>query len=86
MDALNRFTALHQAGLQAVLISCSPFNGEYVPLIRTLLAIEVAIEVFGPVLVIVYTADWTEQIWQFGLDTPVPITQYVLAYGGETVG
>lgn len=84
--AEERFTALRKAGLLAVLISCSPFHAEKVPLKRTLLAIEVAIEVFGPRNVIVYTAEWIEHIWHFGLDTPVSINQYVLAYGGETAG
>lgn len=84
--AEQRFTALRKAGLLAVLISCSPFHAEKVPLKRTLLAIEVAAEIFGPERVIVYTPDWIEQIWHFGLDTPVSINQYVLAYGGETAG
>lgn len=84
--AEQRFRALQQAGLQAVLISCSPFHAEKVPLKRTLLAIEVAIEIFGPERVIVYTSDWIEQIWHFGLENPVSINQYVLAYGGETAG
>lgn len=84
--AEQRFLALQQAGLQAVLISCSPFHAEKVPLKRTLLAIEVAIEIFGPERVIVYTSDWIEQIWHFGLENPVSINQYVLAYGGETAG
>jgi len=84
--AEQRFYALRQAGLQAILISCSPFHAEKVPLKRTLLAIEVAIEVFGPKCVIVYTSEWIDHIWHFGLDTPVSINQYVMAYGGETAG
>jgi len=84
--AEQRFTALRKAGLLAVLISCSPFHAETVPLKRTLLAIEVAVEIFGPESVIVYTSDWIDQIWHFGLETPVSINQYVLAYGGETAG
>lgn len=84
--AEQRFQALRQAGLQAVLISCSPFHAEKVPLKRTLIAIEVAYEVFGPERVMVYTSDWIEQIWHFGLENPVSINQYVMAYGGEAAG
>ncbi len=84
--AEQRFNALRKAGLLAVLISCSPFHAEKIPLKRTLLAIEVAAEIFGPEGVIVYTPDWIDQIWHFGLETPVSINQYVLAYGGETAG
>jgi pyruvate-formate lyase-activating enzyme len=57
--ALERFEALRDAGLDAVLISATPFHNEHIPLERTALAIRAARKVF-PAGVIV----WTPQLYQ----------------------
>ena len=45
--AVAHFRALKEAGLQAVLISCSPFHAERIPAIRTIRAARAAIHTFG---------------------------------------
>jgi len=54
----ERFSALKNAGLQAVLISCSPFHAEAIPLEKTFLAIRKGEEIFGSRGVIVYLSEW----------------------------
>jgi len=63
----QRFHDLHESGLQAILISCSPFHAENIPLQRTLLAIDTAIEEFGFQRVFVYLAEWIEYISRFSV-------------------
>lgn len=82
----ERFTALRNAGLQAVLISCSPFHAERIPLARTLLGIEQALAVFGPGGVIVYLSEWLGQLQSFGVDTTTPLERYVERYGLDRAG
>ncbi len=82
----ERFTALRQAGLQAVLISCSPFHAEHIPPQRTLLAIQVALQVFGAGRTIVYLSEWLDQIVSFGLETTTPLARYVEACGASRAG
>lgn len=53
-EAVERFAALRRAGLQAALVSCSPFHVERIPPARTLHAVRAALEVFGPRRVTVY--------------------------------
>lgn len=77
----ERFTALRDAGLQAVLISCSPFHAEHIPPARTIRAIEQALAVFGPAGVIVYLPEWLALVQSFGVDTTTPLSRYVERYG-----
>jgi len=84
--ALQRFEALRQAGLGAVLISCSPFHAEHIPPRRTWLAIQAAIEVFGPQGVIVYLPDWLETVSRFGLEEATPLEAYSKTYGRREAG
>lgn len=82
----KRFRRLHEAGLQAILISCSPFHAERIPPKRTLLAIAVALDVFGPQRVIVYLAEWLDQIARFGIDRTTPLEHYIESFGSEPAG
>jgi hypothetical protein len=82
----SRFEMLHEAGLQAMLISCSPFHAESIPLRRTLMAIDQAITTFGMEQVFVFLAEWIDQIWRFGDRTPVALQHYVDSYGFEPAG
>ena len=78
---LHRFVALRDAGMSAILISCSPFHAERVPLARTLLAIQKATEVFGRQQVIVYMPHCLPQIRQFSTAECVPLERYVDRFG-----
>jgi hypothetical protein len=82
-QAVEHFATLHDAGLQAVLISCSPFHAERIPPIRTLRAIRAALEVFGPRGTIVYLPQYVEVIQRFGVERPTPLSRYVEEYGLE---
>ncbi len=82
----DRFKTLQDAGLQAVLISCSPFHAETIPPKRTLLAISIALEIFGSQGVIVYLSEWLDQLASFGLDEPTPIEKYVDTFGSKRAG
>lgn len=77
---------LRQAGLAAVLISCSPFHAESIPPERTMRLISKAVEIFGMQRVIVYQAQWLEQIRQFGDDAPAPLERYAQEFGTAAAG
>jgi hypothetical protein len=82
----NRFRTLYQAGLGAILISCSPFHAESIPLERTLLAIRKALEIFGRQRVIVYLSEWLEQLKAFDQGSTTPLETYVEIYGPQQAG
>ncbi|WP_068671375.1 radical SAM protein [Thermosulfurimonas dismutans] len=85
-EARERFKILKEAGLTSVLISCSPFHAETVPLKRTLWAIKAAREVFGAYHVIVYMEHFVDLIRGFGEDRPVPLSEWIRIYGKEEAG
>ena len=80
-NVVEKFTALREAGLNAILISCSPFHAEKIPPVRTLLAITKALEIFGRQNVIVYLPPWIEQIQIFDVEKPTPLERYVEKFG-----
>jgi len=80
-EVAERFTTLWEAGLQVVLISCSPFHAERIPLARTVMAIEQALAVFGPNGTIIYLPEWLSQIQSFGVETTTSLERYVERYG-----
>jgi hypothetical protein len=82
----KRFTALREAGLHAVLISCSPFHAVTIPLKRTLLAIQKAEEIFGPQGVVIYLPRWINLLVKFGLEDPIPLERYLQEYGIQGAG
>ena len=61
----ERFATLYSAGLRAILISCSPFHAQTIPLERTLLALESGIETFGRQHTILYSPEWLDFLLQF---------------------
>jgi hypothetical protein len=81
--ARERFGALRDAGMAAVLISCSPFHAEKIPPVRTVRAVRTALGVFGPRGVIVYLPEFIQVVQQFGLERPTPITRYEELLGVE---
>jgi len=82
-EAVERFEILKQEGLQAVLISCSPFHAEKIPPLRTLEGVRAALEVFGSEGVIVYLPDFLRVIQAFELDGPTPLSRYEEEFGVE---
>ncbi len=82
-EAVDRFEELLDAGLQAILISCSPFHAESIPPARTLRALRAALEVFGEDRVTLYLPEYLELIQLFDVDRPTPISQYVERLGQE---
>ncbi|NPB09634.1 MAG: radical SAM protein [Thermodesulfobacteria bacterium] len=82
----EKFRLLKEAGLSSVLISVSPFHAETIPLKRTLTAIRLAEEIFGPANVIVYMSQFIELIARFDVERPVPLSRWIEAYGPEGAG
>lgn len=80
----ERFKELYSAGLRRILISCSPFHAEKVPLSETRLAVNYANFIFGRNNVIVYMPQWMKLISNFGTDKCVPLYKYEMFYGKET--
>jgi hypothetical protein len=77
---------LRQAGVQAILISCSPFHAETIPPARTLLGIQIAQQIFGSERVIVYLPEWLDQVTRFEIETPTPLDRYIEIYGQSEAG
>jgi organic radical activating enzyme len=84
--AEEHFTALREAGLQAVLISCSPFHAERIPPARTRLAARVATRVFGAERVMVYQSEFLDIMEHMDAQNHVPLSRYVEKYGVEAAG
>ncbi len=84
-EAVKRFGALREAGLQTVLISCSPFHAERIPLARTMRTVRAALEVFGSRRVTVYMSQFLEIVQRFSddLERPTPFSRYDKALGVE---
>jgi len=82
----ERFSTLKQAGLSAILISCSPFHAETIPPKRTLLAIGIALEIFKSQGVMVYLPEWIDMITRFGSDRTTPLNHYIQSYGRQPAG
>jgi len=82
-EAVERFVALKRAGLQAILISCSPFHAERIPPARTLRAMRAARAVFGANRVTVYLPDFLEIVQLFDIEDPTPLSRYEEEFGVE---
>ena len=82
-EVAEKLVALREAGLNAILISCSPFHAEKIPPVRTLLGIRKALEIFGRENVIVYLPHWVDQIQMFDLERTIPLERYVERFGLE---
>jgi hypothetical protein len=82
----NRLRQLKQAGLDAVLVSCSPFHAVTIPPERTLRAITIAGEIFGHQNVIVYQPEWLDLLIHFGTENPTPLEAYSQTYGVKQAG
>jgi hypothetical protein len=77
----DRFRDLRNAGLDSILISCSPYHAEMIPPERTNLAIRKAIEIFGPQRVIVYLPEYLALISGIASDNTIPLEAYKESFG-----
>jgi len=84
--AADRFRQLRDAGMDAVLISVSPFHQETIPLQRTLDGIAAARDAFGHGRVIVYQSEWLPEMSRHDPKAPVPLDTYVAEYGQHQAG
>ena len=80
-EVAEKLVALREAGLNAILISCSPFHAEKIPPVRTLLGIRKALEIFGREKVIVYLPHCVDQMQMFDLERTIPLERYVERFG-----
>jgi len=85
-ETVARFQKLREAGLQAVLVSCSPFHAEAIPPVRTLRAIRAAMEVFGGRGLIIYQAEYLNLIQRHDIDRPISLSHYEQEFGREEAG
>ncbi len=84
--AEDRFCQLREAGMDAVLVSVSPFHQEAIPLRRTLDGISAARTAFGQDRVMIYQSQWLTELSQRGMDAGVPLEDYTEAYGKVQAG
>jgi hypothetical protein len=84
--AVDRLATLRSAGLDAVLVSCSPFHAERIPPDRTLRAIRAGLQVFGSRGVIVYLPEFLQLVQQFDPQRPTPLTRYEELLGAQDAG
>jgi hypothetical protein len=82
----ERFQQLRTAGLDAILVSCSPFHAVTIPPERTLRAITIAGEIFGRRNVIIYQPEWLDLLVHFGTEQPTPLEAYTQTYGSQQAG
>jgi hypothetical protein len=81
--AFDKFSKLKEAGLNAVLISVSPFHVEWIPFSRIKRAIWSANEVFGPFNVVVYTDVFYRQLIKLGARERLSFNEYLKIIGKE---
>jgi hypothetical protein len=80
-EARERFSALREAGLQAVLVGCFPFHAERIPPARTLRAVHIASDVFGGHRVIVYQSQFLDIMQRFDIEHPTPLSRHEETFG-----
>ena len=82
-DAMEVFGQLRDAGLNAVLISVSPFHNEFIPFERTRFAITAAREVFGENAVLVWTSEMYRALSALPEDQTHSLDQFLEAQNLE---
>jgi len=79
----KNYNILRDAGLNAVLVSCSPFHLEFIPPERVIRAIRIGRKIFGRNRIIIYTDYFFQQYQQIDPTYPVPLDDYLDAVGYE---
>lgn len=74
---------LREAGLESVLVSCSPFHAERIPPERTFRAVRAALDIFGPRRTIVYLPEYLRILGMLEQDRGTPLSRYEEIFGRE---
>ena len=82
----RQMSQLRRAGMEAILISISPFHAERIPLERTWLAIEIAETVFGRGRVMVYQDQWRAPLQDLAGGGKLHLSAWEQAFGQEQTG
>jgi hypothetical protein len=77
----EKLEQLRDSGLPCMLVSCSPFHAEGVPLDRVTTAIEVGYDVFGPNGVIVWVPEFYRELSRIRTNDTISLNEYVEAIG-----
>lgn len=80
---MSVYKRLKEAGLRAVLVSCSPFHLEFVPMDRIRRAVDMGRKVFGPQGILVYTSYFYQQLEVLAPKQTLPLEDYIEAIGSE---
>ncbi|MFC1569994.1 radical SAM protein [bacterium] len=82
-SALALMQRMKDAGLQSILVSCSPFHQEFIPFESVQNAVHIAEQVFGPSGVLIYTSYFYDQLSNIHPKQPLPFELYIDAIGEE---
>ncbi|MBN1781958.1 radical SAM protein [bacterium] len=74
---------MEEAGLRALLVSCSPFHQEFIPFENVMHAVTIGRRVFGHGGILVYTSYFYDQLSGIDPKKPLPFDLYVEAMGEE---
>jgi hypothetical protein len=80
-DATAKLTALRDAGLDCLMVSCSPLHAEFVPLASTLGTLRAARRVFGTQGVFVWLPEFLTQLQGLGVEGTLPFEDYARRAG-----
>ncbi|HUV06048.1 MAG TPA: radical SAM protein [Armatimonadota bacterium] len=79
--ARDKLEQLRDAGLLRLLVSCSPFHAERIPLNRVTTAVRVGSDVFGPDGVIIWVPEFYRQLSQIRTDGLIRLSEYAASVG-----
>lgn len=82
----EKLRELKAMGMNGILISCSPFQAEHIPLRKVLVLAKVACEVFGESNVGIYQTKCIKWLSRFGINELVPLERFVKEYGEKRAG
>ncbi|MHB0912258.1 MAG: radical SAM protein [Armatimonadota bacterium] len=77
----EKLSCLRDAGLSCLLVSCSPFHAERIPLSRLETAVKIGYEVFGPNGVILWVPEFYRELASVDTEATVSLERYVEVVG-----
>jgi hypothetical protein len=80
----EKLALLKDKGLKGILISVNPFYLEYVPFEFTERAVRIALEMFGP-NVVVYQIEYFRRFLRLGIKGKVPLDEYLKSESAESL-
>lgn len=85
-DALDKFRQLRDVGAPGILVSCSPFHSEHIPLDRVATAVRAGYDAFGPNGVVLWVPEFYRRISEIATDRTIPLDEYVKSVGKKAAG